>query len=322
MTTPDAQGRWRSWHLHADSLRPAALESLLLRAVVPVVEEHTAGQEPGDPPRPWFFIRYWQGGPHLRLRIADLDGPAATRITAELTARADAVNAELPPEDRITPAAYRQVAQPLADLGEGGRQLDLGELLAPGVHPALYEPEIRRYGGPEQMALNEELFHASSVVALRACRARPGHGRNIADGLEAMAATLSAWPGDRSALLRAVRDGWTEWSGGPGRAAAGEAGEAAERIARGVAEQADRLRASAGALAALADGAPSRWSVWTTRLRPAAELWTEAHGTPGAGRIFGSQLHMTQNRLGVGAGREGMMAAILLDLLGQHGGAA
>jgi thiopeptide-type bacteriocin biosynthesis protein len=314
MRTPDAQGRWRSWHLHAGSLRPAALENLLLRAVVPVVEEHVAGQGPGDPPRPWFFIRYWQGGPHLRLRIADLGDPAATRITAELTARTDAVTAELPPEDRITAASYRQAARPLADLGEGGHALDLGELLPPGVHPAVYEPEIRRYGGPGNMALSEELFHASSVVALRACRARPGHGRSVADGLEAMAATLSAWPGDRSALLRAVRDGWAQWSGGPGR------GEAAERIARGVAEQADRLRASAGALAALADGAPSRWSAWTTRLRPAAELWTESHGIPGAGRILGSQLHMTQNRLGVGVGREGMMAAILLNLLQQHSG--
>ncbi|KQV13263.1 MULTISPECIES: thiopeptide-type bacteriocin biosynthesis protein [unclassified Kitasatospora] len=314
MSTPNAHGRWRSWHLHADSLRSAALESLLLRAVVPVVEQHTAGQDQGAPPRPWFFIRYWQGGPHLRLRIADLDDPAAARITAELTARTDAVNAELPPEDRLTPASYRQAARPLAELGEGGQALDLGELLPPGVHPAVYEPELRRYGGPEQMALNEELFHASSVVVLRACRARPGHGRNIADGLEAMAATLSAWPGDRLVLLRAVRDGWAEWSGGTGGSAEG--------LARTAADQADRLRASAGALVALADGAPSRWSAWTTRLRPAAELWTESHGIPGAGRILGSQLHMTQNRLGVGAGREGMMAAILLDLFRQHSGAS
>ncbi|MFB7945464.1 thiopeptide-type bacteriocin biosynthesis protein [Kitasatospora phosalacinea] len=306
---PAPQGRWRTWHLHADSLRPAALEELLLRAVVPVVEGLAVGREPGGPPRPWFFLRYWQGGPHLRLRIADLDGPAADRITADLAARTDAVNAALPAEDRITPAAYRRAAGPLAELGEGGRSLELGELLPPGVHPARYEPEVRRYGGPGQMELSEELFHASSVVVLRACRTRPGHGRNVADGLEAMAATLSAWPGDRTALLRAVRDGWAEWSGGTDRAAA------AERAARAAAEQADRLRASAAALAALAEGAPSRWSAWTTRLRPAAERWTELHGTPAAGRIFGSHLHMTQNRLGVGAGREGLMAGVLLELL-------
>ncbi|MFE1322081.1 thiopeptide-type bacteriocin biosynthesis protein [Kitasatospora phosalacinea] len=303
------QGRWRTWHLHADSLRPAALEELLLRAVVPVVEGLVADRGAGGPLRPWFFLRYWQGGPHLRLRIADLDGPAADRITADLAARTDAVNAALPAEDRITPAAYRRAAGPLAELGEGGRSLELGELLAPGVHPARYEPEVGRYGGPGEMALGEELFHASSVVVLRACRTRPGPGRNVADGLEAMAATLSAWPGDRTALLRAVRDGWAEWSGGPDRAAA------AERAARAAAEQADRLRASAAALTALAEGAPSRWSAWTSRLRPAAERWTELHGTPTAGRIFGSHLHMTQNRLGVGAGREGLMAGVLLELL-------
>ncbi|AUG81644.1 hypothetical protein CFP65_7037 [Kitasatospora sp. MMS16-BH015] len=308
MSAPEAHGRWRSWHLHADSLRPAALEAMLLDAVVPVVEQPAVrqGAEPEGPPRPWFFIRYWQGGPHLRLRIADLDGPAAEQVTAELAARAEKVNAGLPPEERITPEAYRQAAQPLAQFGEGGRALDLGELLTPGVHPAVYEPEIRRYGGPEEMALNEELFHASSVVTLRACRARPGHGRSLADGLEAMAATLSAWPGDQAALLRAVRDGWA------GRSASGAG---VERLTRSAAEQAERLRSSAPALRALAEGAPSRWTPWTARLGSAARRWAQLHGTARAGMVFGSQLHMTQNRLGVGAGREGLMAAVLLDLL-------
>lgn len=298
---PTAPGSWRSWHLHVDSLRPEALETLLLEALLPAVD--LLAPAPDGTPTPWFFLRYWQGGPHLRLRIAGLDGAAADRTTAELERRTAAVNAALPPGDRLTPQAYRQAVGPLAALGEGGRALPPEELRPPGVHPAGYQPEELRYGGADLMALSEQLFFASSVVTARACRSRPGHGRSLLDGLEAMAATLAAWPGDQAVLLRAVRDGWSGLA-----ATAGGADT--------VSAQADRLRPAAGALRALADGAPSRWTAWTARLRPAARLWSQRHGLPGAGRILGSHLHMTQNRLGVGAGREGLLAALLLDLLG------
>ncbi|MFC4147651.1 thiopeptide-type bacteriocin biosynthesis protein [Micromonospora mangrovi] len=287
---------WQSWHLHVDSLDPRAVEAAVVEVVGPTVAEF--GQH-ADRPRPWFFIRYWQGGPHVRLRLADA-GPDAAAVQAALARRTAAVNVALPAGSRLTVEDYQRSAAPIADRGEAGTPLPLTSLLPPGAHPARYEPEVDRYGGTALIAASEALFHASSVVCLRACRDRAGGSRIAADGLEAMAATLSAWPGDRLALLRGVRDGWAQWLGSDFPDAP---------------EQARILAHLAPALRDLADGATSRWTPWTARLGVAAKEWTDRLGAARARQILGSHLHMTQNRLGVGAAREGRLAAILLVLL-------
>ncbi|MCI4061357.1 thiopeptide-type bacteriocin biosynthesis protein [Micromonospora sp. R77] len=287
---------WQSWHLHVDSLAPRAVEAAVLDVVGPTVAEFGRN---ADRPRPWFFIRYWQGGPHVRLRLADA-GPDAAAVQEALARRTAAVNAALPAGSRLTTEDYRRSAAPIADRGEAGIPLPLTPLLPPGSHPARYEPEFDRYGGSALIGVSEALFHASSVVCLRACQARAGGSRTAADGLEAMAATLSAWPGDRLALLRGARDGWARWLGA-------EFDDAAE--------QARTLAHLVPALRELTDGATSRWTPWTARLGAAAQEWIDRLGPARARQVFGSHLHMTQNRLGVGATREGRLAAILLILL-------
>ncbi|MFE2245476.1 thiopeptide-type bacteriocin biosynthesis protein [Streptomyces lavendulae] len=68
--------------------------------------------------RRWFFIRYWQGGPHLRLRQAFADLP----------------------RDGHAPQDYLRA---VGDLAAASTASD------PTVHPALYEPETAPYGtGP------------------------------------------------------------------------------------------------------------------------------------------------------------------------------
>lgn len=296
-TGPDAATRWRSWHLHVDSLAPQALETAVLEVLAPAV----AGFSTGQAPRPWFFIRYWQRGPHLRLRLADPTEDEAAALATRMATMLAALNASLAPADRITADSYRAAATPIAAIGTRGAPEPVEPLLPGGVHPGTYEPEVDRYGGAELMAASEELFHASSAMVLRACRARPSFGHHIADGMEAMAATLSAWPGDRLVLLRALTDGWTPWLGPATQ-------PVIDRYARLAAANSQALRQ-------LADGAPSRWSPWTRRLAVATNAWIDRHGVPRAARILGSHLHMTQNRLGVGGVHEGLVSAALLRLL-------
>ncbi len=279
---------WYSWHLHVASTAPGAAETAVTQVVGPAVAALDR--------RRWFFIRYWQAGPHVRLRVSGLDPAGADALTADLTTRLAPVNDAIPVSERVTGAGYRAAAAPLAALGEGAGALAVAELAPPGVHRAVYEPEYERYGGADLMALTEDLFHASSAVALRVCRDRRGTGRRVADGLEAMAATVSAWPGDPLRLLAGIREGWRAWSG------------------TDVPVPEDRVRAVAPALRALVAGAPSRWTPWTDRLRAAAGVWTDRLGTARAGQVFGSHLHMTQNRLGVG-GAEARLAALLLSAL-------
>jgi len=318
-TAAAAPRAWRSWHLHASSLDPRVLETVVTGALPPVLKLVGRAAGPPPAPRPWFFIRYWQGGPHVRLRIADLTDDQADRVQQALDERLAEVDALLPAERRLTPEDYRRSAAPLAALGENGAPLRVGDLTPAGAHRACYEPEFARYGGPAAMALSEELFHASSVVCLRACAERADHRYSFYDGLELLAASLTAWP-DPAEMLRGHHDGWRALlagspDGGPDWAA----------LDRAAAADAARLAPVVPGLRALAAGEPSRWSALTGRLGAAAEEWRTAFGPGRARQILGSHLHMAHNRLGLSPLREAQLAAVLLrtDLLAdgaRHGG--
>ncbi|WP_162824111.1 thiopeptide-type bacteriocin biosynthesis protein [Peterkaempfera bronchialis] len=306
---------WRSWHLHVASLDPQALETVVVTALPPVLE--LVGPTSDGQPRPWFFIRYWQAGPHVRLRIADLGDRQAADVEALLADRLARIDADLPEERRLTPDAYRRSVEPLAAIGEYGSPLPVEQLAPPGAHRAEYQPEYERYGGPALLPYSEDLFHASSVVCLRACRARPDHRHAFLDGLELLAASLSAWPDrtdrtdrpDRSGLLAGHRDGWrallARRPGGP---------PDWEGLDRAVRADAERLAPTAPALRELVAGAPCRWSTWTKRLRAAAGGWSTTLGPERARQILGSHVHMAHNRLGLSPLREAQLAAVLLAL--------
>lgn len=291
---------WSSWHLHVQTGSGQALDQLLREVVAPVVAEVAAS-------RPWFFIRYWQRGPHLRLRIADLPAEQADSAAAALSGRMTAALSGLDDTQRIEQHSYAHLVSGIARVGEGGQSMAVDTLAPAGVLAQDYEPEIDRYGGRSQLGLSEDLFHLSSIAALRACLRRPSYPHHLNDALEAMAATLSAWPDDRGLLLRRTRDGWSDFIKQAGGNAAGIE-EFATKKAQSLAGVADQLVASS-------QGAPTRWSGWTEPLAAGSERWLTELGRDRAAGIFASHLHMMQNRLGVAAGREGYLAATLLKLL-------
>lgn len=115
--------RWLGAHLFFDGdLYSEECDRVVLEVAAPLVERLG--------PERWFFIRYKEDGPHVRLRCA---APAA-RLTAEM-------------QPEIERAA---AASPLV------RRLAF----------IPYEPEVERYGGPHGVQMAEELFHRSSVTAV------------------------------------------------------------------------------------------------------------------------------------------------------------
>jgi thiopeptide-type bacteriocin biosynthesis protein len=301
--------QWRSWHLHVASQQPQLLDDVVTKVLPAAVGSTGRAADSSSPPPRWFFIRYWQHGPHVRLRIAGLDERRSQDVEAVLTGRLARLNAAVPPDQRLTEEAYLRTAAPIAKLGEYGAPLPLGNLMAPGVHRAVYEPEYERYGGAELMPYSEELFHASSVVCLRACTARASAAHAFLDGLELLAAALNTWP-DQAGLLRSQHAGWRKFlspaDGGPV-----PDWSATDRAVR---TDAERLATAAAALRRLAAGEPSRWSAWTTRLRAAADGWRAMLGPERACQVLVSHLHMAHNRLGLSPLREAQLPALLLEI--------
>ncbi|MFE9402673.1 lantibiotic dehydratase C-terminal domain-containing protein [Streptomyces sp. NPDC006530] len=147
---------WRALHVHL----PHSLQTAFLRDVIrPVVRAGEGGDR-------FFFLRYWQGGPHIRLRIDGAAPERADAIRAALLAGMPAMTAELSAE-------YDYEVSLQADLarleGESTQAIR-----APGtVEPMAYLPEYAKYGGVEGVRIAEELFCRTSAAVLDLAAARP-----------------------------------------------------------------------------------------------------------------------------------------------------
>jgi thiopeptide-type bacteriocin biosynthesis protein len=120
----------------------------------------------------FFFIRYWEGGPHIRLRVAPVAG-AEEYVREELESTIRAFLLEKPvffvmPEGSQVWAKRNFVLE----YGEEELYRKYGpEGIIPSyaentLHHIAYEPETERYGGPEGILASERHFHVSSQMIL------------------------------------------------------------------------------------------------------------------------------------------------------------
>ncbi|HEX8674775.1 MAG TPA: thiopeptide-type bacteriocin biosynthesis protein, partial [Longimicrobium sp.] len=181
-------GAWLSGHLflrgrgHTDEVLARVVHPFAARCL----ERGLAGG--------FFFIRYSELGPHLRLRFygdpAVLEAEVAPGLEEQLRGTLPAAAAGEPVQE---PAAVTR--------GSG--------------HPSLrwiaYEPEVDRYGGPHALPVAEELFHCSSQVSIALLGRSPLTDRAVRLGrvLPTLVTLLAAFTGDpaeAAALARLHRD--------------------------------------------------------------------------------------------------------------------
>lgn len=144
--------------------------------------------------RGFFFIRYGELGPHVRLRMYGdpevLEREVAPALETRL--RADAPAGVLAPP-RAEPEA---VTRPSA---------------AAALRWIAYEPEVERYGGAEGIVLAEELFQASSLACIELMRGAALADRSVRLGraLPALVVLLALFaddPARAASLARLHRD--------------------------------------------------------------------------------------------------------------------
>lgn len=210
----DTGTTWSAWHLHLASNAPSLLDRVVNQVIAPVVQTLDGA--------PWFFIRYWEGGPHLRLRVGDLSPAEHARMEALLRELLATVGWLADDEATLSEEAYRTEAGLLAR-GEYGSDHPVQELRTPGVYRAVYEPETARYGGPALMPQTERLFQRSSELVLAllphvstpqtrsalALRATVSAAAALGDGAEQAlfyAHSLTAWRAWAAALGSTPKD--------------------------------------------------------------------------------------------------------------------
>jgi thiopeptide-type bacteriocin biosynthesis protein len=262
--------RWTSWHLHLASPARAVADRVVTDVLGPAV--------PAD--RPWFFVRFWQGGPHVRLRVGDLTGAARAALEQELVARLAGVGRLRPGEPPVDAAAYRAGAARLA-AAERGADRAVSALREPGVHRAEYAPETDRYGGPGPLRTSEELFGTSSRVVLAGLRSPRATARRHAVAVHGTRVAAAAL-GEDPAVFHAI--GLAAW-----REQAAAHGHPAEHVA-----VATRVDAPPPPL--VGPGPFAAWGAGLARLADEVRAGSPAH--PGA--VLASHVHMLHNRLGLG----------------------
>jgi hypothetical protein len=263
---------WSSWHLHVSALGAPATDRVIRHVVAPAVDWC---RRPWPAPAPWFFIRYWQFGPHVRLRVGGLDQEREEQLDAWLRDSMAELTGAAP--GALTPAEYQSQVAALASAGEGDGPLELGELWPPGVYRQPYRPEVDRYGGPDLMPLSESLFQESSELTLAFTGRNPPEAARKGLGLRATWAAVEVLAEDRrTPFCRRAAHRAAAWApaGATGRAAAPATG--------------------------LERPAPAPVRRWVDRLRQAMDQWPAADGE----RILHAHIHMLHNRLGLGLDQE------------------
>ncbi|BFV60659.1 hypothetical protein KCMC57_up57630 [Kitasatospora sp. CMC57] len=270
-TRPLSTARWHSLHL-ALPLSPDRTDAFVTEDLAPLMDG-VAG--PG-----WFFIRYGEGGPHLRVRFRETAGDPD-----ELAGELGRLASLRPPPDGPWAARHGETSS------------------------VPYEPETERYGGAALLPIAEEVFAHSTraaVQALHTLATAPGarlplaldlaHTTTHALGLDPLAA--ARW-------LRRHAAGWrwvTEYPVLPGAAVH-------SRVNTVFAQQRQNLVARAGALYEALDAgtAAPRLAEWSARVaEAAARMRAEApeQSEEQLLWVWGSQLHMLFNRLGVAPDEE------------------
>jgi thiopeptide-type bacteriocin biosynthesis protein len=127
----------------------------------------------------WFFIRYVEGGVHLRWRIHD----RLAHIRETAFGHIEAVNAALRKEDGVSGAVTRAM---FADPS--------GRIFQPGSVAAIpYEREWDRYGGPAAIEEHERLFGISTLLTIKIVADTPAdQSKRARHAIPLMVAALAA----------------------------------------------------------------------------------------------------------------------------------
>lgn len=271
----------------------------------------------------WFFLRYWEGGPHLRVRVRGLSASAREQLLAQARMAVPGFLSAQPPtrEDYYRHHFFDGQPVELARLpwwDEGSIQ----------VLP--YEPEWRRYGGFAGMQVNESLFDLSSTLALGLVRSSQGDtARRLQLAASLMPLFALAWQSDLAGVARFLDDYVAYWSASsvevqrfaaPAETRVAPSAGQCEQLARQLRLARDpaalEARMPAALLMAGLDAAVMQFDELRQQRLLASPVTGEAETEAPAHHLalqamLASQLHMLNNRLGLAPLQEVALARSL-----------
>jgi thiopeptide-type bacteriocin biosynthesis protein len=299
---------WRAWHIFLQST--SSLDRLLVEGLLPEMRRLGSGID-------FFFLRYRENGPHVRVRLRGLNDEQFLALGNRLRNHAEAIVADTPSiseqASRGYPTGAWQIDPQLTQFAPG-RTVEI-----------MYEPEFRRYGGRHALRINERLFGDSSKLALAIIeKTIEAPDRRISIALTLTAVAIIQGVADRhqiAVFLDCMKDYW--------RAYLSDAQASEVQAQRSFAAAPNELRAMVSLAGSPKKTQPlvERWrlvlEVHFAEMRSLAEshlLINPLTGIPperpgeleaALQNIRLSQIHMMNNRLGITPEQEFLFASIL-----------
>ncbi len=202
---PTGSGHWTAVHL----FHQGDLDALLLDAVAPALDRLArTGDISGH-----FFLRYWEGGPHLRVRIRSAAplGDADRGPASELIGQWNDWLARHPSPRAVDEEAYRRFADAAAR-----REHMPGYEPWHGLHDRAqlraYRPEHDRYGTGASLAAVERHFTEASDCARTLLAGRLSPAQRLSAGFAVLLLTWAVIQPDAHRRRDALRAGARAWS--------------------------------------------------------------------------------------------------------------
>lgn len=176
---------WVSAHLfyHGDQ------DAVIVGVVRPVAERlGRAGLADG-----FFFLRYWEGGPHVRLRVRARPEQAA-EVRSAIEETAAEFHRTSPSRSELTEQGYTESAAALAALEQ---MTDYDTVLHPDNSVAFidYVPETSVFGSGRALEAVEKQFMAASALAVELIARGRTPGQRAMDAFAMMAANRTVFTG-------------------------------------------------------------------------------------------------------------------------------
>lgn len=305
--TADDHQEWVSIHIfyHGD------LDALIVHLAEPLIDElRSLGLA-----RDGFFLRYWDGGPHLRLRIKAAHSAETVRSLA--IERSRAYLDVHPSSVSMNPALYARDAAWLGSR-EGVQPLPMQP--TDTILAVDYVPETSRYGSGGSLSAVEKHFGQSSRLAagLIAAGATPAHRQTAVSVNILLAWALSGatqiadFAPPSVACLRSATAQLDHLAREPGRTTTDRAVPTDTRSMASV----DHCRRLIPGIISLAEASRTTTSTnsfarWARSLAITLdEVAADPHRPERCDRIADLAAHLYANRLGVDIGAEGKLRAI------------
>lgn len=281
----------------------------------------------------FFFVRYWEGGCHVRLRLCPEEGVSFEDLKQEIE---PAVQAFLEDNPSLFDPNWEMLRATMRTLFEYeyGREEFVRLFGAEGdieiadnnsYHYIPYKPEYGRYGGPDGIKLSEQHFHISSKIALKALRESNSHVKTSILGLalQLMFHFITVFYESKADVIdffERYASRWHEFAVSEKfTARLDQLYKAQEGTLLGFFTQADSIHqnldsSESGALGKwlrhaywLRDNIRKLWEEKKLKLEPEAASYESA-----VRRLLISYVHMMNNRLGVGILEEVYMAHLIV----------